>query len=221
MLEKVTEPWRPHAIDTYKGPPVAPVAKWTVHRTRRARVVERFGDLQRHPWVGERQAGFARGLYANNVRMVDEELRRVPYPQRLANPASGAYPLVQGMEVGTGPNPFVEETDVRYVVGRRTAVHGPSAPMRVPVDTDDGNVVTGPDAPRGADVIPAQQGNDRGGGFRKAASQIGKTALAGGATAGGWVAGSLAGAALGPVGAAAVGGAAATAAGGLVNSLLG
>lgn len=173
MYEHVTEPWLPRPIDTFKGPPGPPTARWIEWKARRSRVSQRFGDLQVHPWRGERQAGFSRGLYANNARMVDRDLRAVPYPERLQNPPSGAYPLVHGAEIGTGPNPFHEGPDVRYVVGRRDQhpPNMPSTPAKVPVDKDMSSVPVGPAATAPQPVIPKSIGANRpyrGGAWEKA-----------------------------------------------------
>lgn len=175
MYEHVTEAYRPKPIDTFQGPPGAPTAQWIEHRTRRSRVGQRFGDLQRHPNVGVRQGGFSRGVYANNARMVDEELRKVPYPQRLTAPAGGAYPVIQGVEIGTGPHPWFEATDSKFLprgprarqagyfgedrrrhppAGRRAPPGGPSGPSTNPrIDRDDGDRAVGP-AARHPGILP-------------------------------------------------------------------
>lgn len=163
MYETVTTPRGPNPIETFKAAPGPTIARWIERKARRKRELERFGDLQRHPWRGERQAGKARGIYANNVRTVDAELRAVPYEERMRNPPSGAYPLVMGLEVGTGPHPWFDATDSRLLGaprGRRDAEYhvGPArirttnsndkpTPTRtLPVDKDWADYPTGPAA---------------------------------------------------------------------------
>lgn len=155
MHEIVTTPRAPNPIDTFKGAPRVPVARWREMKSRRKREMERFGDLQRHPWRGERQAGKSRGIYANNVRTVDRELALVPYGERLRNPPSGAYPLVQGLELGTGPHPWIggrtDEAFVRRAVGTMHPGGGKAMPVErnLPVDPDYGAYWDGPYAPVG------------------------------------------------------------------------
>lgn len=223
MYEHVTEPFQPRPIETFKAVQAPPVARWILHKARRSRVGERFGDLQCHPWVGERQAGFSRGLYANNVRMVDQELRKVPYPQRLANPASGAYPLVQGIETGTGPHPWVDKTDEAYITvahGRRTPYFGKGQPIKVPVDKDVANVATGPASTHPGIYVPRRR-HSTGGALRMAAAGVARTAASGALATGGYAAGAAAGAALGPIGSAALGGAGAAVGGRLATTMFG
>lgn len=98
----------PNPPEVYQAAKPLPPPQWRVIKARTKRVQERFGDLQRHPWVGERQAGRAVNLYNTTSRAVDAELRAVPYGERLRMPAGGAFPLVQGLEIGTGPNPWLE-----------------------------------------------------------------------------------------------------------------
>lgn len=193
-------------------------------KSRRKREMERFGDLQRHPWIGERQAGKARGIYANNVRTVDRELALVPYAERLRSPRGGAYPLVQGLEVGTGPHPWLGGTDQRLVArnmaadaenrrqalaagkrpppGRPSSGSGPAMPVErnLPVDRDHAAYWDGPHAPPGGGLPLARA--EGVGGFARAVSRRGMGAMAGAAAGAQWGAvipglGNVAGAATG------------------------
>lgn len=121
MYDLVTTPRGPNPILTYRSAPGPTLARWVVHRSRRKREAELFQDLQRHPWVGVRQAGHAVNLYGTTARQVDEDLRRVPYEVRLHNPPAGTFPLITGREVGTGPGPWWGHTREEDVVARGKA----------------------------------------------------------------------------------------------------
>jgi hypothetical protein len=137
MYETLTVPYVPRPTERFQPIGGPTIAKWTLHRSRRQRLEERFQDLNQHPWRGERQVGQARGLYANNVRQADRDLLNVPYADRVVLPASGNYPLVQGLEVGTGPHPWLAATDAFYLdsnlsrpSGRNTGARGRPDPVR-------------------------------------------------------------------------------------------
>lgn len=112
MYDVVTTPRGPNPIEVFKGPIPPALGNWIEHRSRRKREAEVFQDLQRHPWVGVRQAGYGRAaqygtnLYGMTARAVDTEIRKVPYEVRLHNPPAGTFPLVVGEEMGTGPGPW-------------------------------------------------------------------------------------------------------------------
>lgn len=137
MYDTVTQPKLPKSIDTFKGPPGPKLGTWGVVRSRRYRLSERFQDLQRHPWRGVQQIGRSRNLYHTRARQTAIDVRLTPYAQRIQLPSSGNYPVVQGLEVGSGPNPWMGPTDSRFVArrmrnqpaGRRSFVDHP--PLRV------------------------------------------------------------------------------------------
>lgn len=106
MIEELDLLWRPRPTEGFHAPPGPTIARWTEHRRRTVHVAETFGDLARHPWVGERQGGKAANLYTATARNVDAELRALPYAQRLEMPRSGNWPIVVGSELGEGPNPW-------------------------------------------------------------------------------------------------------------------
>lgn len=118
MYDVVTTPRGPHPIDTFRGPLPPALGNWIEHKSRRQREAEVFQDLQRHPDVGVRQAGKAVNLYNTLSQGVDEDLRRVPYGTRLANPPAGTFPLIVGREVGTGPGPWWGDTPADRVEDR-------------------------------------------------------------------------------------------------------
>ena len=110
MYDIVTSPRGPHPIETFKGAPPPALGNWVEHTSRRKREAELFQDLQRHPWVGVRQATRSVNLYNQLSHAVDADLRRVPYGTRLHNPPSGNFPLIVGKDAGTGPGPWWDET---------------------------------------------------------------------------------------------------------------
>lgn len=106
MLLETSEPRGPTGTQLYQAAAGPTIATWKEHKSRRYKTAEIFQDLQRHPWVGERQAGRAMNLFDMRARGVDQDLRALPYGQRLQLPASGNWPVVQGIELGPGPNPW-------------------------------------------------------------------------------------------------------------------
>lgn len=158
MHELVTIPFAPRPTERFKAVGGPTIAKWKVHRARRCRREERWQDLNQHPWRGERQVGQSRGLYANNVRQAERDLLNVPYADRILNPASGNYPLVQGLEKGTGPHPWIAETDAFYLDanlsrpsgrntgarGRQDSVVGPPVVSTTDTQTNDADYEDGP-----------------------------------------------------------------------------
>lgn len=201
MLEIFTVPYQPHPNETHHAPPGPTLAKWIEHRQRRTRTKEVFGDLQVFPWVGERQAGKAANLYTNTARQVDQELRALPYAQRLVQPASGNWPIVQGSELGPGPNPWDPGSVAAYGRQRKNIRRnrggprgggggGPSNrpylhPYQPPADTS--NKALGPHAEQA--LHPAQKERAFGDRAGAVARGLGNAALG--------VAGSSAGGALG------------------------
>lgn len=159
MHEIVTTPRGPNPIETFRGAPPAPLPKWRQLKSRRKREMERFGDLQRHPWRGERQAQMGYSTtYMSSAVAVDRELRAVPYFDRLHNPPGGAFPVVQGLEVGTGPSPWLAAAPAELVVpgarGRRDP-EGPAHPLtNVPIERNDANYYVGPHAPARNELVP-------------------------------------------------------------------
>lgn len=166
MLEINTVPYQPHpnlSIQTGPGPTIA---AWKEHKSHRSRAYEVFGDIQIFPFVGERQAGRAANLYTMTARGVDQELRALPYSQRLVQPQSGTWPIVVGSELGPGPNPWDQRSNRVY--RKQTGLHvgdrGPIAPT-LPTGTLTGvkpvkNVASwaqGPHASRGPVQAPEYQ----------------------------------------------------------------
>lgn len=125
MYDRFTSPWVPLPPETYKPGRVPTLAKWAELKSRRVFESELFGDLQRHPWVGVRQVSSRLGsanLYGSRAAAVDQDLRRLPYGQRLQNPGSGIFPLIVGQETGTGPGPWWGYSRREDVEGRQGMV---------------------------------------------------------------------------------------------------
>lgn len=162
MYETVTNPRPPNPIIVFQAPKGPTLGNWSLHKSRRMRECERFGDLQRHPWVGERQAGKAANQYYRQAHGVDKDIRGIPYDVRVLQPASGTYPLLIGLENGPGPHPWHEETDAYFLqhnyrgrslkhlahdpraAGKRPPGDGGGHPYNVPIDKNLADYQTGP-----------------------------------------------------------------------------
>lgn len=118
MYDHITTPRGPNPIITFKAPPGPSIATWKIHKSRRKHEAEVFQDLQRHPWIGVRQAGHTVNLYGTRSMGVDRDLRKVPYEVRLHNPPSGNFPLIVGQDKGTGPGPWWNDTPDDQVEAR-------------------------------------------------------------------------------------------------------
>lgn len=114
MIEEVNTLWKPNPTVQFRAVWGPTIAKWNVHTRRTTHVAELFQDLARHPEVGVRQAGRASNLYTNTARGVDQELRALPYEQRLNMTRGGLWPIVVGGELGEGPNPWSAMSNKRY-----------------------------------------------------------------------------------------------------------
>lgn len=173
MYEPITYPYRPHPDQVFRPAGRPTIAKWAEHRARRTTVAERGGQMRfQPPWRGERQVGTARSLYATTTRQTHLNLAKLPAHARTRMPRSGAYPVVRGVEAGTGPNVLIPSPPVRLSRGGRWLQQqqqqqplrpGRHAPERdplmlthVPSERDVANIIVGPAAPL---VQPLYGGN--------------------------------------------------------------
>lgn len=115
------------------APPPAPY-NYKVVKGRAVRKAEVYQDLRRFPWRGEQQVQRVGNLYSRNATQTDTDLRTLPYWDRLGNPPSGSWPVVQGIETGTGPHPWFDRTppDIPTVLGQpRFRNHEDDTPIGV------------------------------------------------------------------------------------------
>lgn len=120
MYEEVVAPKQPRGIETFRGPPSPAQYNYKVVRGRAVRKAEVYQDLRRFPWRGEQQVQRVGNLYSRNATQTDTDLRTLPYWDRLGNPPSGSWPVVQGIETGSGPHPWLQRTPPEFptVIGQ-------------------------------------------------------------------------------------------------------
>lgn len=181
MLLETSEPRGPAPIEVYQAGNGPTIATWKEHKTRRYKTSEIFQDLQRHPWVGERQAGKAMNLYDMTARGVDADLRALPYGQRLQLPASGNWPVVHGIEMGAGPNPWDPTSQSSFRGARKRGVVPGRVKSYEPWNRDAGERPRKKGAPDTADHTrgPAASGESNFKRFGKhAAHKLGEVTVA-------------------------------------------
>jgi hypothetical protein len=118
MYDHATRPWHPRPNESYTAPPGPTLARWKVHRARRIHRSETYGDLARHPWRGLWQVTRDKNLYAQRAAATDLEMRLESYGSRLREPRAGTFPLVRGLELGTGAGPWWGSADEAPVRAR-------------------------------------------------------------------------------------------------------
>lgn len=111
MYDILTTPRGPNPIEVFKAVQGPTIANWVIHRSRRKREKEVYQDYKRFPWRGERQAQIDPLRTTLVANALDRELAAVPARVRQALPPSGNYPSVTDIELGPGPNPFLDKPE--------------------------------------------------------------------------------------------------------------
>lgn len=111
MYDILSTPRGPNPIELFKAVQGPTIANWVIHRSRRKREKEVYQDYKRFPWRGERQAQIDPLRTTLMANALDRELAAVPARVRQALPPSGNYPSVTDIELGPGPNPFLDKPE--------------------------------------------------------------------------------------------------------------